>query len=362
MRYGSYRARLAFLVLCLAALARCAFASETRVVTDVYGRRVEVPAEIRSIVCTGSGALRLICYAKADDLLIGCEDADKQRRVNRAYNYAFHDKLAALPSIGKGGGRSYTAYEEELIGLRPDVIFSAFSPNAVEELARKTGIPVVAISYGQDIFDDPDLEKSLSLIGSLLGRETRCRDILALIAGAKADLARRAGGIAEADKAKVYNGAMTFSGARGFGGTAANFAPLAAIGARNLADAAGEKAAFVVDLEQVLEWDPDVIFIDPGNLPLVNEEYRKNPGYFKALRAVAEGRVYAMIAYNSYSPNIEIALADAYYAGMVLFPERFADIDIAAKADELLTAFLGKAFYADMAEAGLRFAEVRIGD
>src|SRR5690554_2964082 len=43
----------------------------TRVITDMMGREVEVPSEINSIICTGSGALRLVAYADAIDLVVG---------------------------------------------------------------------------------------------------------------------------------------------------------------------------------------------------------------------------------------------------------------------------------------------------
>ena len=41
----------------------------TRTVTDLMGRQVELPQEINSVICTGSGALRLVCYAQGADLV-----------------------------------------------------------------------------------------------------------------------------------------------------------------------------------------------------------------------------------------------------------------------------------------------------
>jgi len=144
-------------------------------------------------------------------------------------------------------------------------------------------------------------------------------------------------------------------------GTYGNFGPFTSINAINVADETGEKSSFEADWEKILVWDPDYIFLDPGNMNLVNEEYAKTPDYFNSLCAVQQNRVYSMISYNSYTTNIEIAIADAYYAGTVLFPERFSDIYIEAKADELLEKFLGRAFYSDMKEAGLIFGEITIG-
>ena len=96
-------------------------------------------------------------------------------------------------------------------------------------------------------------------------------------------------------------------------------------------------------------------------MSLVQDEYAKNPAYFRSLRAVQEGKVYALPCFNQYATNIEIAIADAYYAGKVLFPEQFADVDMDQKADELLELFLGTAFYSEMKEAGLSFEPITIG-
>ncbi|WP_019849268.1 iron ABC transporter substrate-binding protein [Desulfitobacterium sp. PCE1] len=332
----------------------------TRVVTDMMGRQVEIPAKIDSIVCTGSGALRLIAYAQATDLLIGIEDIDKTREIKRAYNYVYHDQFKDLPSIGKGGGRGYTAYEEQIIALQPDIIFTFYNSDALEQLANKTGIPVVSIATQANLFGE-DTAQSLTLIGEILGKEERCAELAAYMEQLRADLNDRTKDIADTDKPVVYTGAVTYNGAHGFAGTYANFGPLKAINAINVADETGQKDGFDVDWEKIQVWDPDYIFLDPGNMNLVNEEYTKKPDYFNSLRAVREGKVYSMINFNNYSTNSEVAIADAYYAGKVLFPEKFADIDMETKTDEIIAKFLGRGIYAEMKEAGLTFGKITLG-
>lgn len=332
-----------------------------RIITDLMGRKVEIPSDVKSIVCTGAGALRMVCYAQATDFVIGVEDIDKELTIKRTYNYVYIDSFKNLPSIGKGGGRGYTAYEEEIINLQPDLILCSYTGDALEQLADKTGIPVVSVTYQSDMFD-PDFQKSLTLIGDILGKQERCAEVISYITDAKNDLSERTKDIPNKDKPTAYTGAVTFSGGHGFGGTYGKFGPFTAINAKNVADVTGETGSFEVDWEKVVEWDPDYIFLDPGNMDLVNEEYNKNPDYFKSLRAVREGRVYSMISYNNYTTNIELAIADAYYAGSVLFPEYFSDIDIAQKTDELLEKFLGKRIYSEMEAAGLKFGEITIGE
>jgi iron complex transport system substrate-binding protein len=60
-----------------------------------------------------------------------------------------------------------------------------------------------------------------------------------------------------------------------------------------------------------------------------------------------------MPSFNTAGMNISYALMDAYYAGIVLFPEQFIDVDIEKKSEQILTFFLGKNIYDKMAEGGL---------
>lgn len=338
--------------------------STVRTITDVLGREVEIPTKIDSIICNGPGALRLVCYAQGYDLVVGVEDVVNTYLSSIAcpYGYAFHDCFKDLPSIGKGGARSNTAYEEEIITLQPDVILSAYSSDAIEELSRKTGIPVVCITQFETGLFSQDVEDSLTLIGEIIGTQERCSELISYMNEVKEDLNDRTKDIPDEDKLKAYSGAITFGGGHGFGGTSANFGPFTAINAINVADESGEDSCFVVDLEKIVTWNPDVIFLDPNNMSLVNEEYSKNPEYFKSLSAVREGEVYSMPSYVMYCTNTELAIIDTYYAGMILFPEQFADIDIEAKADEVLTMFNGKPLYADMKEAGLSYGKITIGE
>jgi iron complex transport system substrate-binding protein len=332
----------------------------TRIVTDMLGRKVEIPTKINSLICTGAGTLRMVTYLGAQDLVSGVEDTDQAQNIKRPYNFAYHELFKDLPSVGKGGGRGYTAYAEEIILLQPDVIFSSYTGDALEELASKTGIPVIYVAYNSNSFVD-ELPEALTLMGDILERQERAADLLAYLESSIKDLNKRTAEIPQVSKPKAYTGAVTFSGGHGFGGTYSDFPPFNFINAINVADVSKISGSFEVDWEKVLVWDPDYIFLDPGNLNLVNEEYAKNPDYFHSLRAVREDRVYSLVSYNNYTTNIEIALANAYYAGKVLFPGEFTDIEIEAKVDELLEKFLGKAFYTQMKGAGLAFGQISIG-
>ena len=336
----------------------------TRTVVDSYGREVEIPAEVKSIVCTGSGALRMVCYLQCTDMLVGVEDTDKNYETStlRDYAHVYYETFRDLPAIGKGGGTANTAYVEELITLQPDVILSGYTQEALEDLQTATGIPCVSVRAQSINFIDESFYTAIAVAADVLGAQDRCEAVLTYIDGCKADLAERTADIPEADKPLCYTGAVTFSGAHGFTGTYSNFGPFLAIGARNAADQADQEGYYDADPEKIVAWDPDVIFLDPGSMDLVNDEYASNPGYYDALRAVQEGQVYSCISFNNYSTNVGYAIADAYYAGTVLFPERFADVDIAAKTDEILEFLLGEGYYDEMMADGLAFGPLELGN
>lgn len=335
----------------------------TRVVVDSFGREVEIPGEVKTIVCTGSGALRMICYLQCTDKLIGVEDTDKEYETStlRDYAHVYYETFRDLPSIGKGGGTSNTAYVEELITLQPDVILSGYTQEALEDLQSATGIPCVSIRAQSINFIDESFYTAMRVAADVLGAQDRCEEVLSYIDACKSDLTDRTADIPEEEKPTCYTGAVTFSGAHGFTGTYSNFGPFMAIGARNVADEAGETGYFDADPEKIVAWDPDLIFLDPGNMDLVNDEYASNPGYYDALRAVQEGKLYSCISFNNYSTNVGYAIADTYYAGIVMFPEQFADVDIASKTDEILEFLLGEAYYDEMVADGLSFGVMELG-
>ena len=80
------------------------------------------------------------------------------------------------------------------------------------------------------------------------------------------------------------------------------------------------------------------------------------------MTAVKEGRVYSQISFRSSAANLETALADAYYAASVIYPEQFSDVDPIKKAGEIFETLLGTNPYKDLKEAGYVFGPITIGE
>ena len=339
-------------------------AQEMRIVTDTWGRKVEIPYNVESIICLGSGAPRMAAYLDVVDMMVGVEDHDKEAyNILRDYNPVYRDEIKELPAVGSGGGSgANNGYAEEIITVAPDVILAGFSAEAADELYGQTGIPVVCVRYLSRNFVDESFYDAMRVFAEVVGAQERCEAVLSFIDECKQDLNDRTKDIPDPDKQKVYTGAVTFSGRHGFGGTYAHFGPFMGVNALNVADEAADQNYYEVDLEKVIEWDPDIIFLDPGNMDLVNDEYNTNPGFFDALRAVKEGQVYTMPSFNNCGTNITYALMDAYYAGIVLYPEQFADVTMPEIGGKILSFMLGKDTFAEMEAGGLYYGELTIGE
>ena len=204
--------------------------------------------------------------------------------------------------------------------------------------------------------------ETIRLLGELYGLETRAQELTKYLKGIQTDLDTRTAKIADDQKPSVYVGGVSFKGNHGFEGTEAGYGPFALIHAKNLADTTGQTGAFNIDTEQVLAWDPDVIFLDFNGMDLINEDYQAHPEFYQSLSAVRGGKVYSQISFRSCASNLETALADAYYAACMLYPEQFADIDPEVKAGEIFTELLGSNPYPDLKEAGYAFRTITIGE
>ena len=330
----------------------------TRLITDGAGRSVQVPESIASIVCVGVGALRYTCYVGAADRVIAVEDYETKPGMDRLYNYVNFEHFKALPVIGTNG----VPFVEELINAAPQVIVMSASASVdADELQEKTGIPVVLVP-GSDTTLDENSYETISILGRLYGLEERAAELRDYLKAVQTELDERTRDIPDSEKPSVYVGGVSFKGVHGFEGTEAGYGPFSLINANNLADRTGQTGAFNIDVEQILAWDPDIIFLDFNGLDLIKEDYADNPDFYRSLTAVEAGRLYSQISFRSYASNLDTALADAYYAACMIYPEQFADIDPVAKAGEIFEMLLGSNPYEALKEAGYEFRPIKIGE
>ncbi len=327
-------------------------------VTDGFGRDVNIPEDVESVVCSGAGAMRYLVYLQAQDLVVGVDSLEKQEAEIEGRPYALaNPQLKDYPLIGEARGKDDP---EKIIEVNPQVVLKAgttgqsSAANAAEadSLQEKTGISVISFPYGSLRNEEQKTEmySSLRLMGEVVGKQERAEEVIAYIEATMEDLENRTADIPESERKTVYVGGVSIAGAHGIISTEPAYPPFLWVNANNVAAGMGTEHADIAK-EALVDWDPEYIFIDIGTLQLGNEGAigeLKSDSSLTGLSAVKNGNVYGVIPYNFYTTNYESVLANAYFVGKVLYPDRFEDIDPETKADEIYTFFLGKPVFSEL--------------
>ncbi|MGA8020396.1 MAG: iron ABC transporter substrate-binding protein [Desulfobacterales bacterium] len=330
--------------------------ADARTITDAAGRRVEIPQQVDRVICSGPGALRLLTYLQCQSKIVAVDDMEKQRPQFDARPYALaNPQFKQYPIFGEFRGHDHP---ERILTLdpMPQVIFKTYPTMGHDpvELSRKTGIPVIVLDYGNLGNRRVDLYRSLRIMGEVMGAAARAEQVIAFFEESIADLHRRTADIPENRRPSCFVGGIAYRGPHGFQSTEPTYPPFAFVNARNLAaDTLGEEKALQqssVAKEKIVAWDPEVLFLDLSTLQMGENagglfELKTDPAY-AGLTAVRSGRVYGLLPYNWYTQNFGSILADAYFIGRRLYPDRFADIEPAAKADEIYTFLVGRPVFA----------------
>ena len=330
----------------------------SRTVDNYAGESVTIPDEVRRVICSGPGCLRLLTYLQAQQMAVAVDDIETRRRQFDARPYAIaNPQFKTKPVFGQFRGFDNP---ELILNLepQPDVIIKTYRTMGYdpEELHEKTGLPVVVINYGDLGKMRPALYQSLRIIGDVVGRRERAEAVIEYMETLITDLNKRTADVPESERPSVFVGGVAHKGPHGYQSTEPAYPPFSFVNARNLAYGKGlsgkELQHSDIAKEKIVEWNPDYLFLDLSTLQLGDEtgglyELRNDPAY-RTLTAVREGRVYGLLPYNWYSKNFGCILANAYYIGKLLYPDRFADVDPAAKADEIFTFLVGEPVFKAM--------------
>ncbi len=318
---------------------------------EEYRAQGLLPKTVDRIYCSG-GTLRLAVYLDCVDKVVAVDTNERnepQRNGMKAY-LAAHSELRKLPVGGETSGRDNP---ELLLSLKtpPQLIVKADTGAGYDpvELTRRTGIPVLlvpmrGITVGWEGFD-----AGLRLMGKALGKEPRAEAVIDFFDRETADLKKRTENIEE-PKPLVYVGGVSYNGSHGFNSSEAGYPPFVLTGTKSpLTEKADDPLLgnrhTMLAKEKILEWNPDVLFLDLGTLTLGTSsglaELRTDPAY-RSLAAVQSGKVFTLFPNTFYFVNHDAVLANAWFVGKTLYPDRFADIDPKKKADEIFTFLVGK--------------------
>ncbi|SDM31061.1 ABC transporter substrate-binding protein [Halarsenatibacter silvermanii] len=320
--------------------------SSFKTVRDMAGREVKIPAEPDRIIGLGAGSLRMLSYFQEIERVAGVEDIETDEDYYdtpyRIANQEFKDKTVIGPQHGG---------DAELIsGVDPDIILFFGDVSEADRLAASLEAPVVLLDYGDLYNYRDDFYQSIELTGEVLNSNERAEELISFFEETIADLKERSELVELEEAPAVYAGGMSYRGSHGFTSLRTPFPPFEFIRADDVTrDYLDYEAMTQVEIsrEMILDWDPDYIYLDTGNLPLIRTDFERFPEY-RNLTAVRENRVYGLLPYASYNVNFGNVLANSYYIGSKIFSEAFADIDPEDKADDIFKFLFGEAVYAEV--------------
>ncbi len=328
---------------------------ETMTITDMIGREVDiVPGSYQRVVCIGAGALRMYSYVGDVSLLSGVEDIDNTALserpqmfdgVARPYVIVYGDTFASLPSCGVGGPNAQAAEAEKILSCTPDIIISEYEDTEkADALQQQTGVPVITLRTSVDGVFGEEFIGSISLLGQVFGKETRASELLAFVAAEAADIQARTADITEDSKPAVYICGLGNWGTTNYLMTVEEYSTFRVANIKNAVSGLGTAGIQPIEAEKftALGPDMDIMLIDAAAVKNIKPLYAEDNGLFDSCKAWQEGKVYLEMAYNAYYTNFEIALANAWFAGKCAYPDKFEDIDMTEKLNEITGAFLGK--------------------
>ncbi len=339
-----HRLYLCTALACSALLATAAHADRT--VTDQLGRQVTLPDHVNRVVVLQHQTLNLLVQLNAQDDIVGVLSS-WQKQLGPQFA-RFMPKITTLPMPGD----LTQANIESLLALHPQVVFVAnYAPTEMIQQIQNAGIPVVAISLREDAASEKNkmnptmaneeqayndgLKQGIRLIGDVVERPKEAEALIDYTFSVRANANAPVANIPEDKKVRVYmaNPDLNTYGSGKYTGLMMEHA-----GALNVA-AATVKGARQVSLEQVLQWNPQVIFVQ-DRYPQVLKAIESDPQW-QAIDAVKNHRVWLMPEYAKawgYPMPEAMAIGELWMAKK-LYPERYKNVDVDALAQDYYQHF-----------------------
>lgn len=321
-----------------------AFADRT--LTDQLGREVTLPDRVTRVVVLQHQTLNLLVQLNAAGDVVGVLSSWKKQLGPQFARFMPNIEKLPMP------GDLTQVNIESLLSLHPQVVFVAnYAPQAMIQQIQSAGIPVVAISLRQDAAGEKNkmnptmaneeqaynegLKQGIRLIGEVVGRQDQAEQLIDYTFSARSLANAPVADIPENERVRVYmaNPDLNTYGSGKYTGLMMKHA-----GALNVA-AASVKGARQVSLEQVLQWDPQVIFVQ-DRYPEVVKQIQNDPQW-QSIDAVKNHRVWLMPEYAKawgYPMPEALAIGELWMAKK-LYPSRYNTIDVDAKAQEYYQRF-----------------------
>lgn len=308
-------------------------------VTDQADRVVRVPAKVGRVVSLWPEATRILVALGEGNKIVGISNNEQGDPILAK----LFPRLKNLPGVGDA--EKGTCNIEELISLKPDLIFLfAEYANIADDIQNKTNIPVVCISLcipaTGGIFD----YSTITLIGRVMHKEAKARYLKEFLDDKISKIRKVTSQIPEDKRVKgiMIDPDMFVGGFRD---------PLESAGVTNV----GLNIPlwwYQVNFEQVIAWQPDYVFLC---LHLSAHSEKLRPQYddivsnpqWQRIKAVQNRRICILVDYCwSWYPSL--MAIDVLRTAKMAYPDRFKDLDIEKEGNEIFKLLYGADnFYTD---------------
>ena len=317
---------------------------ETVTVTDHADRTVEVPTNPEKVAILGIYPLAsmLSVYLNSAETIVAMEPAS----ANAAKNSVLIDLYPEIGNITTDILSGEDLNIEALVALEPEVVYYNAADKADLEKLENAGLTAVAFSPTKWKFDVVETYRQwIGLLDQIYPSSSKnaklvdqySTDIYNMIQETVA-------GVEQPQKIlflyQYDENAMITSSSRFFGEWWAK----AAGGVNVASDVQAETANAKITMENVYEWNPDVIFITNFTKAIPEDLYINAIGTddWSTVKAVQDHRVYKMPmgTYRTYTPSSDTPMTLLWMAQAV-YPELFADVDVRAEVKDYYSQLFG---------------------
>ena len=316
-------------------------AGGTRTVTDHAGNTIELPAEVNRIVISSIMPLPSVValFDGAAEKVVGMDPSSMAAAKNSILPNIHPEILNATTDFLKDGNLNI----EEVLKLKPDVVFYSADNTADYEALTKAGIPAVGFSTSKFKFNTVEtFDNWVTLLGEVLGQADTAKQIADYgyqVEDEVTSVIKAAGDSIQKPKVLILfrydNGPIKTSGSNFFGQYW-----LDTTGAENVAkDLKGQAE---INMEQIYQWNPDMIYITNFSPYQPDDLYNNSIEGFdwSKVKAVQDKKVYKfpLGMYRWFPPASDTPLAMKWLATKNQ-PELFKDVDMEKEVKEYYKRF-----------------------
>ena len=303
------------------------YAGETRTVVDDRGIAVKVPAKVKRVVAVCIPYAQIVWALDASaERLAGMHASAKVAAGNSMVKKMVPGIMDVNSDFSELG--SFVVNVEELLKLNPDVVFHWTQQKKEIEKMEAAGLTVISATNQKDINEVPH---RLRLVGKVLGAEKWAEAFIAEYRKAVDTLTARTSKLPKERKPlaiHLYNvDQLRIAPYPWYDVAGANY-PV--------------KKWTNATMEQILEWNPEVIFISNFTKHMPEDFYKNRikGQEWSQVAAVKKGRVYKVpLGTYRWGPwNAESSLM-LWWAAQKLHPELFNDYTIEDKIKDFYSNF-----------------------